>query len=103
MGIEYRIMALDEKRRKELGYFLKQCRERLTPRAGEVTTACLAPGFDNLNMAAAYCNHTEVARLLVEAGANVNLVCDNGVAPLQHTRSRGFAEIAAILENSGAR
>lgn len=47
--------------------------------------------------------HTEVVRLLVEAGADVNLADGNGVAPLAHARERGFEEIAAILENAGAR
>ena len=47
--------------------------------------------------------HTEVVRLLVEAGADVNLADGNGVTPLAHARQRGFEEITAILENAGAR
>jgi len=47
--------------------------------------------------------HTEVVRLLVAAGANVNLADGNGVTPLAHARSRGFAAIASILEQAGAR
>ncbi len=44
--------------------------------------------------------HTEVVRLLVEAGADVNQTDGQGVTPLEHARMRGFEEIAAILENA---
>ena len=47
-------------------------------------------------------NHTEVVRLLVEAGADVNLADSAGVTPLQHARQQGCTEIANILENAGA-
>ncbi len=42
--------------------------------------------------------HTEVVRLLVEAGADVNLADGSGVTPLEHARRRGYEEIARILE-----
>lgn len=48
-------------------------------------------------------NHTEVVRLLVGAGADVNLADGDGVTPLQHARGRGFEEISRILEGAGAR
>ncbi len=48
-------------------------------------------------------NHTEVVRLLVDAGANVNLADRNGVTPLQHARQRDFRDIIAILQQAGAR
>jgi ankyrin repeat protein len=47
--------------------------------------------------------HTEIARLLVEAGANVSIADRDGVTPLRHARQRGFAAMAAILEAAGAR
>ncbi len=47
--------------------------------------------------------HTDVVRLLVEAGADVNLADRDGVTPLAHARRRGFAEMASILEAAGAR
>jgi uncharacterized protein len=47
--------------------------------------------------------HTEIVRLLVEAGANVNLADRDGVTPLGHARRRGFATMARILEAMGAR
>ena len=44
--------------------------------------------------------HTEVVRLLVEAGADITLADGNGVTPLEHARRRGFQEIEAILEGA---
>ena len=45
----------------------------------------------------------EVVRLLVDAGANVNLADRNGVSPIQHARSKGYSGMASILEAAGAR
>jgi ankyrin repeat protein len=47
--------------------------------------------------------HTEIVRLLVAAGANVNITDRQGVTPLQHARNRNFQTIAAILARAGAR
>ena len=47
--------------------------------------------------------HTEIVRLLVEAGANVNIADREKVTPLQHAKRRGFAEMARILESRGAK
>jgi ankyrin repeat protein len=47
--------------------------------------------------------HTEIVRLLVEAGSGVNLADRDGVMPLQHVRRRGFAQMVRILEAKGAR
>ena len=47
--------------------------------------------------------HAEVVRLLVDAGADVNLADGNGVTPLAHARERGHEEMVAILEAAGAR
>ena len=47
--------------------------------------------------------HTKVVRLLVGAGANVNLADGEGVTPLEHARRRGQEQIARILEDAGAR
>lgn len=47
--------------------------------------------------------HTEVVRLLVEAGADVNLADRNGVTPLSHARQRGYSAMIAILEKAGAK
>ncbi|MCB8960965.1 MAG: ankyrin repeat domain-containing protein, partial [Ardenticatenales bacterium] len=46
--------------------------------------------------------HTEVVRLLVEAGADVNLADGNGVTPLAHAQQRNYAAMAAILVAAGA-
>jgi ankyrin repeat protein len=47
--------------------------------------------------------HTEIVRLLVEAGANVNIADRDQVTPLQHAKRRGFAAMVRILEATGAK
>jgi ankyrin repeat protein len=47
--------------------------------------------------------HTEIVRMLVASGANVNIADRQGVTPLQHARERRYREIASILERAGAR
>jgi ankyrin repeat protein len=47
--------------------------------------------------------HTEIVRLLLARGANVNLADREGVSPLSHARRRNFREMASILEKAGAR
>ena len=47
--------------------------------------------------------HTEVVRMLVDAGADVNLSDKDGVAPLNHAKSKSFMAIIKTLENSGAK
>lgn len=48
-------------------------------------------------------DHSRTVRLLVDAGADVNLADGNGVTPLAHARQRGQEEIAGILGDAGAR
>ncbi len=43
-------------------------------------------------------NHQQVVRLLVDAGADRSIGDRDGVTPLQHARSRGYAGMVAILE-----
>ena len=47
--------------------------------------------------------HTDVVRLLVDAGADVNLADAEGVTPLAHARRREYEEIVVLLERAGAR
>ena len=47
--------------------------------------------------------HTEIVRLLVDAGANVNLADRDGVTPLAHAKRRGFAGMVSILESKGGK
>lgn len=46
--------------------------------------------------------HTEIVRLLVARGANVERADAQGVTPLAHARQRGQREIADILQRAGA-
>ncbi len=48
-------------------------------------------------------NHTETLRALVNAGADVNIPDGSGATPLKLARSRGYREMVAILEKSGAK
>ncbi|MFN0094965.1 MAG: ankyrin repeat domain-containing protein [Dehalococcoidia bacterium] len=48
-------------------------------------------------------SHTEIVRLLVEAGADMAVADRGGVTPLAHARERGYSAIVAILEAAGAR
>ncbi|HSK66103.1 MAG TPA: ankyrin repeat domain-containing protein [Anaerolineales bacterium] len=47
--------------------------------------------------------HTEVVRLLVESGADVNLTDSNGISPLAHASRRGYQQIMEVLRAAGAR
>ena len=47
--------------------------------------------------------HTEIVRLLVAAGANVNIADRDGVTPLAHAKRARYAEISRILSDTGAR
>jgi ankyrin repeat protein len=46
--------------------------------------------------------HTEIVRLLVAHGANVNLADGEGVLPLTHAERRGQRAIAQVLRGAGA-
>ena len=47
--------------------------------------------------------HVRIVDALIAAGADVNLADKEGVTPLRHARDRGYGEIVALLEKSGAR
>lgn len=47
--------------------------------------------------------HVEVVRLLIAAGADVNLPDGDGVPPLTHARRRGFTAMVELLVAAGAR
>lgn len=47
--------------------------------------------------------HQQIVADLIAAGANANLADRDGVTPLQHARSRGYARIEQILHAAGAR
>lgn len=47
--------------------------------------------------------HTEIVKVLIDAGADVNIPDSKGITPLQHAKSRGFTQIIKLLEASGAR
>ena len=45
--------------------------------------------------------HTEIVRLLVAAGANVNIADRDRVTPLAHAKRRGYREMVRILSAAG--
>lgn len=47
--------------------------------------------------------HTEIVRMLVKAGADVNLPDGNGVTPLGLAKRRDYGEMIRILEAAGAK
>ena len=47
--------------------------------------------------------HTAIVRALVNAGADVTIADGDGVTPLAHAKTRGYAAINSILEAGGAR
>ena len=47
--------------------------------------------------------HTEIVRLLVGAGANVNVADRDGVTPLAHAKKSGYSGMVRILSAAGAR
>jgi uncharacterized protein len=48
-------------------------------------------------------DHNETVRLLVEAGANVNLASTSGVSPLAYAEKYGCTRMIEILKKAGAR
>jgi hypothetical protein len=47
--------------------------------------------------------HTDIVRLLLEAGANPSIADRDGVTPLGHARRRGYAAMVRLLEARAAR
>ena len=47
--------------------------------------------------------HQEIVRLLIKAGADVNVADGEHSSPLQHARKKGFTPIVNLLESVGAR
>jgi len=44
--------------------------------------------------------HTKIVKLLVDAGANVNIADSDGVRPLTHAKRQGYREIVEILQSA---
>lgn len=47
--------------------------------------------------------HQQVAKLVLDAGANPGLADKDGVTPLAHARQRGQSAVAALIEQAGGR
>lgn len=47
--------------------------------------------------------HQEVAKLVLDAGANPNLADKDGLTPLAHARKRGQSEVARLIAAKGGR
>lgn len=48
-------------------------------------------------------HHQQVAKLVLDAGANPNLADKDGVSPLAHARKRGQSEVAKLIMAAGGR
>lgn len=48
-------------------------------------------------------NHQAIVRMLVAAGADLNLADGDGVTPLRHARQKGYTAIVETLQSAGAR
>lgn len=48
-------------------------------------------------------SHIAIVKLLLDAGADPNLADGDGVTPLTHASSRGYAEMVRLLEAAGGR
>jgi len=46
--------------------------------------------------------HVEIVRMLIKAGANLNLADRDGVTPLQHAKQRHFKEMVGLLIQAAA-
>lgn len=47
--------------------------------------------------------HTAIVKLLIDAGADVNLADKDGVTPLQHAHKAGYADMIRLLEDAKAK
>ncbi|WP_436487108.1 ankyrin repeat domain-containing protein [Chitinophaga sp. ARDCPP14] len=47
--------------------------------------------------------HQQVVKMLIAAGAHVNIADKDGVTALQHAQKRGYKEIVQLLQQAGAR
>ncbi|RPE14171.1 ankyrin repeat domain-containing protein [Chitinophaga lutea] len=47
--------------------------------------------------------HIQVVKMLIAAGANVNIADKDGVSPLAHAKRKGQSAIATLLEQAGAK
>jgi hypothetical protein len=47
--------------------------------------------------------HQEIVRLLIRAGADINIADAEGISPLQHAKNKGFTPIVDMLKAAGAR
>jgi len=58
-------------------------------------------GYSFLSQAARY-NAVNCAKILLEKGANVNLICNGYIPPLMHAAKYGHLEVAKLLVAKGA-
>jgi len=64
--------------------------------------AQVAPSSEEILLGDGGPRHVAIIRLLVNAGANVDLADRQRVTPLAHSERRGYAAIVLILESAGA-
>ena len=76
--------------------------ESLLDRGADVNVRAGYYGWTPL-MVAVYYGHPDIAKLLIERGANVNARDRYGHTPLAFAKHHGKKEIIKLLENAGAR
>ena len=77
--------------------------ERRAPRRNRADVNAREQRYgDTALMWAAVAGHVDVVRLLIEAGADVRAVDDEGVTALHLARANGHTEVAAALLAAGA-
>ena len=70
--------------------------------AWELTRRC-GPLIESIVLGDGGKRHTATLKLLVDAGANVNIPDGNGATPLSLARNAGYTAMVRILEAAGAR
>jgi ankyrin repeat protein len=70
--------------------------------AGEDANARVENGWTAILLAGSHCDNVDTIRVLIEAGADIHAVTDEGVSVLHAAAMVNNADVAALLVQSGA-